>query len=220
MIDITNLPLWRQLLYYYQTNASYVFSQFLRHLLMSVYGVLFAALVAIPLGFYIARNHKIADWVLGVANVFQTIPSLALLSILMLGIGLGPNLVVVTIFIYSLLPILRNTYTGVRSVDAHILDVGKGMGMTNWQLLYKIELPLAMSVIVGGIRNAYISGIGVAALGTFVGAAGLGDLITRGVNASGGESIILAGVIPISLMAVLGDLGISWIEKKLDPMRN
>lgn len=220
MIDITNLPLWRQFLYYYETNASYVFSQFTRHLLMSVYGVLFAAIVAIPLGFYIARNHKLADWVLGIANVVQTIPSLALLSILMLGIGLGPNLVVVTIFIYSLLPILRNTYIGVRSVDDHILDVGKGMGMTNWQLIYKIELPLALSVIIGGIRNAYIAGIGVAALGTFVGAAGLGDLITRGVNASGGESIILAGVVPISLMAILGDLGISWIEKKLDPMRN
>lgn len=220
MIDITNLSLWRQFLYYYETNGSYVFSQFVRHLLMSVYGVLFAAIVAIPLGFYIARNHKIADWVLGIANVVQTIPSLALLSILMLGIGLGPNLVVVTIFIYSLLPILRNTYIGVRSVDDHILDVGKGMGMTNWQLLYKIELPLALSVIIGGIRNAYISGIGVAALGTFVGAAGLGDLITRGVNASGGESIILAGVVPISLMAILGDLGISWIEKRLDPLRN
>ncbi len=220
MIDITNLPLWRQFLYYYETNGSYVFSQFTRHLLMSVYGVLFAAIVAIPLGFYIARNHKVADWVLGIANVVQTIPSLALLSILMLGIGLGPNLVVVTIFIYSLLPILRNTYIGVRSVDDHILDVGKGMGMTNWQLLYKIELPLALSVIIGGIRNAYISGIGVAALGTFVGAAGLGDLITRGVNASGGESIILAGVVPISLMAILGDLGISWIEKKLDPMQD
>ncbi len=219
MTDVTTLSLWKQFLYYYEMNGSYVLSQFGRHFLMTIYGVVFAAIVAIPLGFYIARNHKIADWVLGIANVIQTIPSLALLSLMMLAIGLGPNLVVVTIFIYSLLPILRNTYTGVRSVDAHILDVGKGMGMTNWQLIHKIELPLALSVIVGGIRNAYISGIGVAALGTFVGAAGLGDVITRGVNASNGESIILAGVLPISLMAILGDLLISWVEKKLDPIK-
>lgn len=220
MTDVTTLSLWKQFLYYYEMNGSYVLSQFGRHFLMTIYGVVFAAIVAIPLGFYIARNHKIADWVLGIANVIQTIPSLALLSLMMLAIGLGPNLVVVTIFIYSLLPILRNTYTGVRSVDAHILDVGKGMGMTNWQLIHKIELPLALSVIVGGIRNAYISGIGVAALGTFVGAAGLGDVITRGVNASNGESIILAGVLPISLMAILGDLLISWVEKKLDPIKS
>ncbi|MDN6161963.1 MAG: ABC transporter permease [Atopostipes sp.] len=219
MIDITNYSLWEQILHYYEVNGSYVIDQFIRHLLMSLYGVLFAAIVAIPLGFYIARNHKIADWVLGIANVIQTIPSLALLSILMLGIGLGPNLVVVTIFIYSLLPILRNTYTGVRNVDDNILDVGKGMGMTNWQIIRKIELPLALSVIIGGIRNAYIAGIGVAALGTFVGAAGLGDVITRGVNASGGESIIIAGVVPISLMAILGDALISWVEKKLDPVQ-
>ncbi len=220
MIDITNYPLWKQILHYYEVNGSYLVSQSLRHLLMSVYGVLFAAVLAIPLGFYIARNHKIADWVLGIANVIQTIPSLALLSVLMLAIGLGPNLVVVTIFIYSLLPILRNTYTGVRSVDHHILDVGKGMGMTKWQIIQKIEFPLALSVIIGGIRNAYISGIGVAALGTFVGAAGLGDVITRGVNASSGESIIIAGVIPISLMAILGDAVISWVEKKLDPVKH
>ncbi|MDN6730821.1 MAG: ABC transporter permease [Atopostipes suicloacalis] len=220
MTDITNYSLWEQILHYYEVNGSYVIDQFFRHLLMSVYGVVFAAIVAIPLGFYIARKHKIADWVLGIANVIQTIPSLALLSILMLGIGLGPNLVVVTIFIYSLLPILRNTYAGVRNVDRHILDVGKGMGMTNWQIIRKIELPLALSVIIGGIRNAYIAGIGVAALGTFVGAAGLGDVITRGVNASGGESIIIAGVVPISLMAVLGDALISWAEKKLDPVNS
>lgn len=149
MIDITELSVWEQLLYYYESNGAYVFEQFSRHFLMAIYGVLFAAIIAIPLGFYLARNAKIADWILAIANVIQTVPSLAMLSILMLAVGLGPNLVVITVFIYSVLPILRNTYAGVQSVDDNILDVGKGMGMTKWQIIYKIELPLSMSVIMG-----------------------------------------------------------------------
>lgn len=217
MIDITQYSLWEQLIFYYQQNGGYVFEQFTRHFLMAIYGVVFAAILAIPLGFYLARNVKIADWVLGIANVIQTIPSLALLSLLMLVIGLGSNLVVLTVFIYSVLPILRNTYAGVRSVDENILDVGKGMGMTKWQVIYKIELPLSMSVIMGGIRNAFIMAVGVATLGTFVGASGLGDILQQGVNANEGASIILAGVLPISLMAIIGDVFLSWLENKLDP---
>jgi len=220
MTDITQLPVWEQLLYYYEANGAYVFDQFFRHFLMAIYGVLFAAIVAIPIGFYIARNGKIADWVLGIANVIQTIPALAMLSVLMLAVGLGTNLVVITVFIYSVLPILRNTYAGVRSVDDNVLDVGKGMGMTKWQIVYKIELPLSMSVIMGGVRNAFIMGVGVATLGTFVGASGLGDILQLGVNSSDGTSIILAGVIPISIMAIIGDFALTWIENKLDPMSN
>lgn len=216
-VDITQYSLWQQLIYYYQQNGGYVFDQFTRHFLMAIYGVVFAAILAVPLGFYLARNVKIADWILGIASVIQTIPSLALLSLLMLVVGLGSNLVVLTVFIYSVLPILRNTYAGVRSVDNNILDVGKGMGMTKWQVIYKIELPLSMSVIMGGIRNAFIMAVGVATLGTFVGASGLGDILQQGVNANEGASIILAGVLPISLMAIIGDVFLSWLENKLDP---
>lgn len=217
MVDITQYSLWQQLIYYYQQNGGYVFDQFTRHFLMAIYGVVFAAILAVPLGFYLARNVKIADWILGIASVIQTIPSLALLSLLMLVVGLGSNLVVLTVFIYSVLLILRNTYAGVRSVDNNILDVGKGMGMTKWQVIYKIELPLSMSVIMGGIRNAFIMAVGVATLGTFVGASGLGDILQQGVNANEGASIILAGVLPISLMAIIGDVFLSWLENKLDP---
>lgn len=217
MVDITQYSLWQQLIYYYQQNGGYVFDQFTRHFLMAIYGVVFAAILAVPLGFYLARNVKIADWILRIASVIQTIPSLALLSLLMLVVGLGSNLVVLTVFIYSVLPILRNTYAGVRSVDNNILDVGKGMGMTKWQVIYKIELPLSISVIMGGIRNAFIMAVGVATLGTFVGASGLGDILQQGVNANEGASIILAGVLPISLMAIIGDVFLSWLENKLDP---
>ena len=118
MMNLSEMNTLQQLLYYYRENAGYVFEQFTRHFLISIYGVLFAAIVAIPLGFWIARNKKLADWIIGAANVIQTIPSLALLSILMLGLGLGSDTVIATVFLYSLLPIIKNTYTGVRNVDA------------------------------------------------------------------------------------------------------
>ncbi|MEY8370933.1 ABC transporter permease [Aerococcaceae bacterium 50-4] len=217
MVDVTQLNLFEQIVYYFQQNGMYLLSQFFRQLLMTSYGVVFAILVAVPLGFFIAHKRKTSNFVLGLANIIQTVPNLALLSVVMLVMGLGANLVVFTIFLYSILPILRNTYTGVISVDDTMIDVGKGMGMTPWQVIYKVELPLALSVIMGGIRNAFITGIGISTIGTFVGAGGLGDVLQRGVNASDGTSIIIAAVIPISLMSILADWLLGVIEKRLDP---
>ena len=217
MMNLSEMNTLQQLLYYYRENAGYVFEQFTRHFLISIYGVLFAAIVAIPLGFWIARHKKLADWIIGAANVIQTIPSLALLSILMLGLGLGSDTVIATVCLYSLLPIIKNTYTGVRNVDAALLDTGKGMGMTRMQLTYLVELPLSLSVIMAGLRNALVVAIGITAIGTFIGAGGLGDIISRGVNATNGTAIILAGAIPTALMAVLADWLLGLMEKRLDP---
>ena len=217
MVDVTQLDLFEQIVYYFQQNGMYLLSQFFRQLLMTSYGVVFTIIVAVPLGFFIAHKRKTSSFILGLANIIQTVPNLALLSVVMLVMGLGPNLVVFTIFLYSILPILRNTYTGVISVDDTMVDVGKGMGMTPWQVIYKVELPLALSVIMGGIRNAFITGIGISTIGTFVGAGGLGDVLQRGVNASDGTSIIIAAVIPISLMSILADWLLGLIEKRLDP---
>lgn len=217
MVDVTQLDLFEQIVYYFQQNGMYLLSQFFRQLLMTSYGVVFAIIVAVPLGFFIAHKRKTSSFILGLANIIQTVPNLALLSVVMLVMGLGPNLVVFTIFLYSILPILRNTYTGVITVDDTMVNVGKGMGMTPWQVIYKVELPLALSVIMGGIRNAFITGIGISTIGTFVGAGGLGDVLQRGVNASDGTSIIIAAVIPISLMSILADWLLGLIEKRLDP---
>ena len=217
MVDVTQLDLFEQIVYYFQQNGMYLLSQFFRQLLMTSYGVVFAIMVAVPLGFFIAHKRKTSSFILGLANIIQTVPNLALLSVVMLVMGLGPNLVVFTIFLYSILPILRNTYTGVITVDDTMVDVGKGMGMTPWQVIYKVELPLALSVIMGGIRNAFVTGIGISTIGTFVGAGGLGDVLQRGVNASDGTSIIIAAVIPISLMSILADWLLGLIEKRLDP---
>lgn len=210
----------KQLIDYYQTNGSYVMEEFWRHFLMSAYGVIFAAIIAIPLGVYIARKKRLAGWVIQIANIIQTIPALAMLAVLMLIMGLGTNTVVLSLFLYSLLPILKNTYTGIRNVDGALLESGKAMGMTKWQVLRLIEMPLALSVIMAGIRNALVIAIGVVAIGTFVGAGGLGDIIVRGTNATNGTAIILAGAIPTAVMAILADVLLGWVERTLNPVKN
>ncbi|MFW8617687.1 ABC transporter permease [Enterococcus innesii] len=214
---MADMNLFQQFLFYFQENGGYVFAQFIRHFLISIYGVLFASIVGIQIGILISKKMRLADWVIRFANIIQTIPSLAMISILMIGMGLGVNVVILTIFLYSLLPIIKNTYTGMRQVDRNTLDVGKGMGMTSWQRLYMIELPLSVSVIMAGIRNALVVAIGITAIGAFVGAGGLGDIIIRGTNATDGASIILAGALPTALMAIITDLGLSFIERRLDP---
>ncbi|AZP93984.1 ABC transporter permease [Enterococcus mundtii] len=212
-----NMNWLEQFIYYFQENGTYVFSQFLRHFLISIYGVLFAAIVGIPVGILISRKRKLANWVIRFANIIQTIPSLAMISILMIGLGLGVNVVIVTVFLYSLLPIIKNTYTGMIQVDKNILDVGKGMGMTTSQRLFMVELPLSVSVIMAGIRNALVVAIGITAIGAFVGAGGLGDIIIRGTNATDGTSIILAGALPTAFMAIITDWVLGIIERRLDP---
>lgn len=212
-----NMNTFQQFVEYFQVNGGYVFSQFYRHFLISIYGVLFAALVGIPAGIFISKHYKLANWVIRIANIIQTIPSLAMISILMLGLGLGANVVILTVFLYSLLPIIKNTYTGMRQVDRNALDVGKGMGMTSFQRLYMIELPLSVSVIMAGIRNALVVAIGITAIGAFVGAGGLGDIIIRGTNATDGTAIILAGALPTALMAIITDWLLGLVERRLDP---
>ena len=207
----------RELFVYYSENGSYVWDQIFRHFLMSAYGVLFAAIVAIPLGIIIARYRRLSGVVISLANIIQTIPALAIMAVLMLAMGLGPNTVVITLFLYSLLPILKNTYTGILTVDKALLESGKAMGMTKFQILRMVELPLAVSVIMAGLRTALVIGISVATIGTFIGAGGLGDIIVRGTNASNGTAIILAGAIPAALMAVIADLVMGKIEFWLSP---
>ena len=202
---------------YYAQNSSYVFEQFLRHFLISIYGVLFASIVAIPLGFLVARRRKLSRLTISIANVMQTIPSLAMLAILMFLIGTGPDTVVFAVFLYAILPILKNTVAGINSVTPELVDAATGMGMTKLQLMTKVELPLAISIIMGGIRNALVLAIGVTAVGTFIGAGGLGDIITRGITVANGSPIIIAGAIPTALMAVLADFLLGIIEHKLTP---
>ncbi|AWI12466.1 ABC transporter permease [Caldifermentibacillus hisashii] len=207
----------QDLLNYYGQNAWYVWEQFYKQFLMSAYGVLFGAIVGIPIGIFIAHHNRLSPWVISLANIIQTIPALAMLAVLMLVMGLGPNTVVFALFLYSLLPIIKNTYTGIRNVDPAMLESGKGMGMTRLQVLRMVELPLSLSVIMAGLRTALVITIGVATIGTFIGAGGLGDIIIRGTNVSDGTTIILAGAIPTALMAIIADAVMGWFEKRLAP---
>ncbi|MBT2572712.1 ABC transporter permease [Bacillus sp. ISL-51] len=209
----------KELFTYYSQNGSYVLYECWRHFLTSAYGVIFAAAAAIPAGIVIARYRRLSGWVFAVTNVIQTVPALAMLAVLMLVMGLGANTVITALFLYSLLPILRNTYTGIVSIEHAYLESGKAMGMTKYQVLRMVELPLALSVIMAGLRTALVIAIGITAIGTFVGAGGLGDMIVRGSNATNGTAIILAGAIPTALMAVAADLFMAWLERALSPVK-
>ncbi|AKG05260.1 amino acid ABC transporter permease [Salimicrobium jeotgali] len=201
-------------------NSGYIWTQFYRHFLMAAYGVLFAAIFSIPLGILIARYGRLSSWVLAVGSMIQTIPALGAMAVLMIFMGLGTNTAIVTLMLYSILPITQNTYVGIKDVDQTVIEAGYASGMTRFQLLRMVELPLAISVIMAGLRTALIIGIGIAAIGAFVGAGGLGAIILTGTNATNGTAIILAGAVPTAVMAIVADLILGGIERKLQPANN
>ncbi|MBD2453587.1 ABC transporter permease [Nostoc sp. FACHB-87] len=189
----------------------------LEHLFLVGIAITIATLVGIPLGILITRQTRLRQPILGIANVLQTIPSLALFGLLIPvpiigGIGVVPAIVALTL--YSFLPIIRNTYTGITSVDPAIIEAGRGMGMTDQELLLQVEIPLAMSVILAGVRVAAVIGIGIATIAAAIGAGGLGVFIFRGIAVVNND-LILAGAVPAAMIALLADLLIGLLETKL-----
>ena len=187
------------------------------HLWLTLFAMLLAAGIGLPLGILLTRRPGLAKPVIGFANVVQTIPSLALFGLLLPVPWLGENaarLAILALTGYALLPILRNTYAGIGSVDASLGDVAEAMGMTSWQRLWKVELPLSASVVLAGLRTATVTCVGVATIAAAIGAGGLGELIFRGV-ASVDNRLVLAGAVPAALLALVADAGLGWMEKKL-----
>jgi osmoprotectant transport system permease protein len=187
------------------------------HVWLTSSAMLFATLIALPLGVWLSRHERHARPVLGVANVLQTIPSLALFGLLLPVPFLGDRaarLAIVALTGYALLPILRNTYAGIRSVDAALVDVANALGMTGWQRLTKVELPMAASVILAGLRTATVTCVGVATIAAAIGAGGLGELIFRGV-ASVDNGLVLAGAVPAALLALSADGVLGLLEKRM-----
>ncbi|TMN22751.1 ABC transporter permease [Lentibacillus cibarius] len=207
----------QELMHYVGDNGEYIWTQFYRHFLMAAYGVLFAAIISVPLGILIAKYGKLSSWVLTFGSIIQTIPALGAMAVIMLVMGLGTNTAIVTLMLYSILPITQNTYVGMKSVDKTVVEAGHASGMTKFQLLRMVELPLAVSVIMAGVRTALVIGIGIVAIGAFIGAGGLGAIIVTGTNATDGTPIILAGAIPTALMAIIADLLLGWSERLLQP---
>jgi osmoprotectant transport system permease protein len=191
----------------------------LEHLWLVGASILIAMLVGIPLGILITRWPKLNKPVLGGANVIQTIPSLALFGFLLPAPWIGARadrLAILALTLYALLPLIRNTYTGIKGVDRAVVEAARGMGMTDRQILFHVELPLAMGVIIAGVRVAAVITIGLATIAAAIGAGGLGEFIFRGL-AMVNNQVILAGAIPAALMALLADTCLGWLEKRLTP---
>ncbi|MFY0543587.1 ABC transporter permease [Brevibacillus sp. H7] len=187
-----------------------------QHIILSVISLFWATLIAVPAGILLTRYRFLAGPVLGIVSVFQTIPSLALLGFMIPLFGIGPVPAIIAMVIYALLPILRNTYTGILDVDDALLEAGRGMGMTKSQMLRMVELPMARPIIFAGIRTATVMIIGVATLAAFIGAGGLGDLILRGISMVD-TGVILAGAVPAAVLAILFDMLLAWADWRVTP---
>ena len=191
----------------------------IEHLWLVGISTLFAVLIGIPLGILSAHRPVWNKPVLGTANIIQTIPSLALFGFLLPVPWLGDRadrLAILALTLYALLPVIRNTYTGIRGVDPAVLEAGRGMGLTGRQLLLQVELPLALSVILSGVRVAVVVSVGLATIAAAIGAGGLGEFIFRGL-AMVNNQLILAGAIPAAILALSADFGLGWLEKRLRP---
>jgi osmoprotectant transport system permease protein len=200
-----------------QQNGAEILQHTGEHLALVAISTGVAILVGVPLGIFLTRQPRFSTWVLGFANIVQTIPSLALFGLLiplpLIG-GIGSNTAIAALILYALLPIIRNTYVGIAGVDPAVREAGRSMGMTDWQLLVQVECPLAASVILSGIRVATVITVGVAAIAAAIGAGGLGVFIFRGV-AIVDHGLILAGAVPAALMAIAIDTALAGVERFL-----
>jgi osmoprotectant transport system permease protein len=189
------------------------------HLWLVGASITLAVFIGIPLGILITRWPVLSKPVLGGANIIQTVPSLALFGFLLPAPWIGARadrIAILALILYALLPLIRNTYTGIRGVDPAVVEAGRGMGMTDSQLLWQVELPLAFSVIIAGVRVATVLSIGLATIAAAIGAGGLGEFIFRGL-AMVNNQVILAGAIPAAALAILADTSLGWLEKRLSP---
>jgi osmoprotectant transport system permease protein len=193
----------------------------LEHLWIVGVSTLLAVAVGIPFGILISRRAALRKPIIAAANIIQTIPSLALFGFLLPAPWIGERaerLAILALMLYALLPLIRNTYAGITGVDRSVVEAARGMGLTDSQLLFKVELPLAASVILAGVRVAIVISIGLATIAAAIGAGGLGELIFRGL-AMVNNAVILAGAIPAALMALAADVLLGWLENRLAPQR-
>ncbi len=203
------------------TNRQQVLDLTVEHITLVGLSILFAVLIGIPLGILITRVPQLSKAVLGGANIIQTIPSLALFGFLLPAPWVGERggrLAVLALTLYALLPLIRNTYAGIRNVDPAVVEAGRAMGLTDRQLLWQVELPLASGVIVAGVRIATVVSVGLATIAAAIGAGGLGEFIFRGL-AMVNNQVILAGAVPAAILALSADVGLGAIEKRLGTLR-
>src|SRR5438105_7391202 len=204
-----------------RSNWSDIVAHVAQHVWLVLISTAIAIAIALPLGILITRRKRLRGPLLGIANVMQTIPSLALFGFLIplpfIG-GIGPRTAIIALVFYALLPIIRNTVTGILGVDRNVREAAVAMGMTDRQILFQVELPLAASVILTGVRVAVVISVGVATIAAAVGAGGLGTYIFRGLRQYDNH-LLLAGAVPAALMALAADFGLGLLEKHFDTSR-
>ncbi|KAA6447428.1 ABC transporter permease [Bacillus atrophaeus] len=205
-----------QTVQFLQNNGGEMLYKTWEHLYISIIAVILGILVAVPLGIALTRMKKGAGLVIGIVNIIQTLPSLAILAFFIPLLGVGKVPAIVALFFYSVLPILRNTYTGILGVNKNLLESGKGIGMTAGEQIRLVELPLAVPVIMAGVRTSTIYLIGWATLASFIGGGGLGDYIFIGLNLYQPEYII-GGAVPVTILAILIDYLLAVTERKVTP---
>ena len=199
-----------------QEYGSQLLSKTVEHFYISMFALLLAIVVAVPLGILLSKTQRTANVVLTVAGVLQTIPTLAVLAIMIPIFGVGKTPAIVALFIYVLLPILNNTVLGVKNIDKNVIQAGQSMGMTKFQLMKDVEMPLALPLIISGIRLSSVYVISWATLASYVGAGGLGDLVFNGLNLYQPPMIISAAIV-VTLLALVIDFILSLVEKWVVP---
>ncbi|SDN78857.1 osmoprotectant transport system permease protein [Psychrobacillus sp. OK028] len=213
---MNNLNIWEQFTQQAEMRWSEVIEATSVHIQLVFFSMIIAIVLGIGLGILITRVPKLSTVVLGGAGIMQTIPSLALLGFMIPIFGIGVNTAIAALFLYSLLPIIRNTYTGIKDVNKATVEAAKGMGMTSLQILLKVELPLAIPMIMAGVRTAAVINVGTATLAAFIGAGGLGDFIFLGIT-RGIDGLILLGAIPAALLAIILEIFFTYLERWTTP---
>jgi osmoprotectant transport system permease protein len=201
-----------ELYLYVLKNWDKILGRSSEHVYLAFTAVALACLVGIPVGLAINRNKQLANLVMNGANILQTIPSLAMFALLIPIVGIRDKNAILALFLYGLLPIIKNTYTGIKNVDPAITEAAKGMGMSSFQMLYIVQAPLAVPVIMAGVRIATVTGIGVATIATLIGSGGLGALIYQGIGMMN-YPMMLSGAIAAALLALLTDYILGLLEK-------
>ncbi|CAH1231073.1 Carnitine transport permease protein OpuCB [Paenibacillus allorhizoplanae] len=205
---------WKEIQTYFQENASVFWSNLLSHIELSLAAVGVALLICVPLGIWISRKLAVADYIINGINMFRVVPSLAILALAMpvLGVGFLPALLALTVLACP--PIIINTYVAFREIDAGIKEAAKGMGMTPLQTVLKVEFPLALPVMLAGVRSASVEVIASATLAVLIGGSGLGSYIINGVSMMS-KSYLLIGAVPVALLAIASESVFAYIQKRL-----
>ncbi len=213
---MNDLNLWQQIVEQTKMRWPEVLDATFIHIQLVFFSMIMAIVIAVFLGILITRVKPLAPIVLGGTGIMQTIPSLAVLGFMIPIFGIGVKTGIAALFLYSLLPIVRNTYTGINDVDSATREAAKGMGMTSMQILFKVELPLSIPIMMAGIRTAAVINVGNATLAAFIGAGGLGDFIFLGIT-RGIDGLIFLGAIPAAILAIIIELSFNGLERWTTP---